>query len=74
MQFISTAFWLFLPTVLVLYWVLQGRLRAQNGLLLAASYFFYGWWDARFLALIAASTAIDFAVGRLVIGGQQCDG
>ena len=64
MQFISTAFWLFLPTVLVLYWLLQGRLRAQNVLLLVASYFFYGWWDARFLALIAASTAIDFAVGR----------
>ena len=33
MQFISTAFWLFLPTVLVLYWLLQGRLRAQNVLL-----------------------------------------
>ena len=64
MQFISTAFWLFLPTVLVLHWSLQGRLRAQNALLLVASYFFYGWWDARFLALIAASTAIDFAVGR----------
>ena len=64
MQFISTAFWLFLPTVLALYWLLQGRLRAQNALLLVASYFFYGWWDARFLALIAASTAIDFAVGR----------
>ena len=33
MQFISTAFWLFLPTVLVLY-ALQGWLRAQNALLL----------------------------------------
>lgn len=43
MHFISIAFWLFLPTVLVMYWLLQGRLRAQNALLLVASYFFYGW-------------------------------
>src|SRR5205814_3543068 len=31
-----------------------------NLLLLVASYCFYGWWDPRFLALIAASTIVDF--------------
>lgn len=28
-----------------------------------ASYFFYGWWDWRFLALIAFSTLVDFVIG-----------
>ena len=37
--------------------------RAQNVLLLLASYLFYGWWDWRFLFLIAASTVIDFVCG-----------
>ena len=64
MHFISTAFWIFLPVVLVLYWALAGRWRAQNVLLLLASYLFYGWWDPRFLLLIAGSTAVDYVVGR----------
>lgn len=37
--------------------------RAQNILLLLASYLFYGWWDWRFLFLIAVSTIIDFVCG-----------
>ena len=64
MHFITSAFWAFLPTVLLLYWALRVHWRWQNALLLAASYFFYGWWDARFLLLIAGSTAVDFVVGR----------
>ena len=64
MHFISTAFWLFLPTVLLLYWALRRYWRWQNAVLLLASYFFYGWWDARFLALIAASTLVDYTVGQ----------
>ena len=64
MHFITSAFWAFLPTVLALYWALRVHWRWQNALLLAASYFFYGWWDARFLLLIAGSTAVDFVVGR----------
>ena len=40
--------------------------RAQNWLLLVASYFFYGFWDARFLALIALSTTIAYVAGRLI--------
>src|SRR6185369_1143739 len=34
--------------------------RAQNWLLLLASYYFYGSWDWRFLALLLASTGIDY--------------
>jgi len=62
--FNSFEFLLFLPTVLGLYWfVLHRHLRAQNLLLLVASYVFYGWWDWRFLGLIALSTVVDFLVG-----------
>ena len=39
------------------------HLRVQNLLLLVASYVFYGWWDWRFLGLIALSTLVDYFVG-----------
>ncbi|WP_367183313.1 MBOAT family protein [uncultured Aquimarina sp.] len=32
-------------------------------MILAASYVFYGWWDWRFLSLIALSTLMDYLVG-----------
>lgn len=31
--------------------------------LVAASYFFYGWWDWRFLSLIVFSSIVDYTVG-----------
>jgi D-alanyl-lipoteichoic acid acyltransferase DltB (MBOAT superfamily) len=34
--------------------------RAQNILLLVASYIFYGWWDWRFVGLIFVSTAVSY--------------
>ena len=64
MLFNSLEFLLFLPTIFVLYWfVFKNQLRAQNILLLVASYVFYGWWDWRFLSLIVLSTLIDYWVG-----------
>ncbi|MFG0261475.1 MAG: MBOAT family O-acyltransferase, partial [Novipirellula sp. JB048] len=65
MLFNSFAFAVFLPITFVCYWLLHRRsLRVQNLWLLAASYLFYGWWDWRFLALIAISSAVDFTVGN----------
>lgn len=64
MLFNSLDFFIFLPSVFLLYWfVLKKNLRVQNILLLASSYVFYGWWDFRFLALIFISTLVDFFVG-----------
>jgi alginate O-acetyltransferase complex protein AlgI len=63
MLFNSTVFFLFFAAFFALYWRLGARLRAQNILVLGASLFFYGWWDERFLLLIAASTAVDFVAG-----------
>lgn len=64
MLFHSIDFALFLPIVFVLYWFLLNKnLKAQNILILVASYVFYGWWDWRFLSLILFSTIIDYFVG-----------
>lgn len=60
MLFNSYAFWIFYAIVAALYFRL--RHRGQNLLLLAASYFFYGCWDWRFLSLIALSTVMDYLV------------
>jgi D-alanyl-lipoteichoic acid acyltransferase DltB (MBOAT superfamily) len=49
--------------------------RAQNWLLLVASYYFYAAWDYRFLALLAASTLVDYtcglALGRITDRGRR---
>lgn len=64
MVFNSLTFAIFLPVVFLLYWFAAGRnVRMQNMLLIAASYFFYGWWDWRFLLLLAFTSLVDFGVG-----------
>ena len=55
MFFDTPIFFVFLTVVVLVYWVLSWK--AQNRFLLVASYFFYGWWDWRFLVLI---TDLDF--------------
>lgn len=66
MVFNSVEFLLFLPLVFVLYWSLRGRLRWQNVLIVVASYVFYGWWDWRFLGLIAFTSVCSYASGVLI--------
>jgi D-alanyl-lipoteichoic acid acyltransferase DltB (MBOAT superfamily) len=66
MLFNSIEFAVFLPIVFALYWFVFNKLKAQNLFLLAAGYFFYGWWDWRFLILLFASSTIDYAVGYLL--------
>lgn len=64
MLFNSVDFAIFLPIVFILYWFVTNKnLKLQNFLIVAASYFFYGWWDWRFLSLILFSTVVDYAVG-----------
>jgi D-alanyl-lipoteichoic acid acyltransferase DltB (MBOAT superfamily) len=66
MLFNSWAFLVFIVIVGGLYFSL--RLRAQNVLLLAASYVFYGWWDWRFVSLLIISTLVDYTVGLKLDG------
>ena len=64
MLFNSIEFAIFLPIIFVLYWLVTNQnLKFQNLLILGASYFFYGWWDWRFLTLIVFSSIIDYIVG-----------
>src|SRR5882762_9860463 len=69
MLFDSPAYFLFLIPVVLLYWRLNHR--AQNIFLLLASYFFYGWWDWRFLALMIASTTVDFLIAQRIAPGSS---
>lgn len=62
MLFCTWNFGLFLLIVVGLYYLVPRR--RQNLLLLFASYVFYGWWDWRFLGLIALSTGVDFVVAQ----------
>lgn len=64
MLFNSIDFAIFSPIVFALYWfVAQKHLKVQNLLIVASSYVFYGWWDWRFLSLIAFSTIVDYTIG-----------
>ena len=61
MRFDSFVFLLFFVPLLFLYWRISS-VRIQNILLVVASYVFYGWWDWRFLSLIALSTIADYTI------------
>ncbi len=52
MIFTSLSFLVFFFAVFALYWLLPNK-KMRLGLLLAGSAVFYGWWDWRFLGLIA---------------------
>tara|TARA_R110002096_G_scaffold161920_2_gene328782 strand:- start:1764 stop:3164 length:1401 start_codon:yes stop_codon:yes gene_type:complete len=64
MIFNSVTFLIFFVIVFTTYWLIPKKnFKWQNVLLLVASYVFYGWWDWRFLSLIAFSTVLDYVVG-----------
>jgi D-alanyl-lipoteichoic acid acyltransferase DltB (MBOAT superfamily) len=62
MNFNSLHFALYFPVVVLLYFALPHRHRW--GLLLAASYYFYGCWRPEYLLLLMASTGVDYVAGR----------
>ncbi|MFG0329576.1 MAG: MBOAT family O-acyltransferase [Phycisphaerales bacterium] len=57
---------LFLPVVVLGYYAIgrYGTPRLARLWLLAASLVFYGWWNYRYLTLLASSVVINFQVGR----------
>ena len=74
MLFNSIQFAIFLPIAFVLYWFVFDRfiteskhqLRLQNAFVVVASYVFYGWWDWRFLLLIAFTSICSWSSGMLI--------
>lgn len=74
MLFNSIEYIFFLPIVFAIYWLLGKRLRLQNAFVVLASYVFYGWWDWRFLILIAFTSLCSYASGILIERGKQKHG
>lgn len=67
MLFNSIEFAIFLPIVFLLYWFVFNRnLKLQNLFVVVASYVFYGWWDWRFLLLIAFTSFCSWGSGLLI--------
>ncbi|MBU2938054.1 MBOAT family protein [Lacinutrix sp. C3R15] len=66
MLFNSLDFAIFFPIVFILYWLVAKNKNYRNILLLVSSYVFYGWWDWRFLLLIAFSSLVDFLIGQKI--------
>ncbi len=67
MLFNSLDFAIFFPIVFILYWLLfSDSVKSQNIFILSVSYFFYGWWDPKFLILIFTSSLIDFLIGKFL--------
>ena len=66
MLFNSIEFLVFLPIVFAIYWLLRKHLKLQNLFVVLASYVFYGWWDWRFLILIAFTSFCSWGSGLLI--------
>lgn len=71
MLFNSIEFLFFLPIVFLLYWFVFRSYRWQNLLIVLSSYVFYGWWDWRFLLLIALTSFCSFLSG---VGLERYEG
>lgn len=69
MVFSSMLFlWIFLPAVLILYWLFGDRFRnrAGNVILLVASLFFYAWGEPVYIFLLLFSVVINYVFALLI--------
>ena len=67
MLFNSFSFGFFLIITYLLYWLIFNRnIKIRNLFILAASYFFYGFWNWKLLLLIIVVSTTDFLFGYLI--------
>ena len=72
MLFNSLAYLIFFSLIYCVYWFLLSKdIPKRNLFLLCISYFFYGWWDYRFLLLIILSSSLDFVLGQKMAETEQ---
>lgn len=78
MLFNSIEYLFFLPIVFLIYWAIgyaglkdSLKLRLQNAFVVIASYVFYGWWDWRFLLLIAFTSLCSYVSGILIAKSEE---
>ena len=72
MLFNSLAYMIFLPVVVILYWLMPFKWRAP--LLLVASYFFYMFWKPIYGVLIFGLTLANYIFGFLIHRSQKNKG
>src|SRR5437764_3332875 len=61
----------FLPAVLVGWWGLTRWRRLRLAFLTSASWFFYAWWDWRYLPVLVGATSVDFVAGRWIAASES---
>jgi alginate O-acetyltransferase complex protein AlgI len=61
----------FLPIVLAGWWGLARWKQLRLAFLTGASWFFYAWWDWRYLPLLIGATSIDYVAGLLIAGSES---
>ena len=71
MLFPTFGFGLFFLAIYLLAWALSASNEWRKIALLLASWFFYGAWDGRFVALLIASAAANWATGRLIAASER---
>ncbi len=71
MLFPTPEFAFFFLAVFVAAWALRAHTEPRKLVLMAASYFFYGYWDWRFMALLAASSLFNWAAGLLIAASNS---
>jgi len=59
----SSAYFIFLVAIFLLYWPVARNRSLALAVILLANYFFYAKWDLFYLALIPAASTCDFAIG-----------
>lgn len=66
MLFPTPEFALFFCVVFCASWAAIARPQTRKLILLGASYFFYGYWDWRFMGLLAFSSTVNYLAGRII--------
>ena len=64
MLFNSNAFYVFLPIVFAIYWIMPQRLRWF--VLLISSYYFYMSWNVKYVVLILLTTVVSYGTALLM--------
>ena len=64
---------IFLPITLIVFFGLAGRrwTKAATVWLVVVSFFFYGWWDVRYVPLLFSSIVFNFFAGRRIEAACQ---
>jgi alginate O-acetyltransferase complex protein AlgI len=61
----------FLPAVLVGWWGLSRWKPLRLAFLSGSSWFFYAWWDWRYLPVLIGATSVDYVAGLWIAGTES---